>query len=303
MKQKRTIIILAASAVILIGIIVILIITTKPMPVRLLSEYSLAALWHEGEKMNECAECHDAVDFHACETCHDEHGSVELENFPFFEVVELTRDVPDPGYLQVNQILPDQENLGTYITVFEFLSQNGVDDFESITFTSSDGRLTTIESRFLDETAMLVPYIDGVRFITESVHSSTWIKGIYRIVVVGEEKPLTIDGISTSIGRLLLGETVRVTTEGSTVMLANNTGKTNDAYVANWVEGARLLPLLNNPSPVEVIVRDKSREIYQFSGEEIANAVIGIDRGLLTLVLPDRGRSVWPTNIESIESN
>jgi len=148
MNQKRTIIILAASAVILIGIIVVLIVTTKPMPVRLVSEYSIGALWHEGEKMNECAECHDAVDFHTCETCHDEHGSVELENFPFFEVVELTGDVPDPGYVQVNQILPDQKNLGTHITVFEFLSQNGVDDFESITFTSSDGRLTTIESRF-----------------------------------------------------------------------------------------------------------------------------------------------------------
>jgi hypothetical protein len=303
MKQKRTIIILAASTFILIGIIVILIITTEPMPARLITEYSLSALWHEGEVMNECAECHDLVDFHTCETCHDDHGAVELANIPFFEVVELTGDVPKPAYVQINQILPDQDNRGTHISIFEFLSLYDVDTFESITFTSGDGRLTTIESRFLDDTSMLVPYVDGVRFITESVHLSTWLKGIDRIIIIGEEKPITIDGNATSIGRLLLGDSVKVITEGSTVMLTGDTGTTSNAFVANLIEGARLLPLLNNQSPNAVVVRNTSGEVYHFDGEEIANAVIALDRGVVTLVLPDRGRSVWPINIESIESN
>ena len=133
--------------------------------------------------MNECAECHDSADFHSCETCHDDHGSVELENIPFSKIVELTGDVPDPSFVRIYQVIPDQENLGTHITLFQFLEIYGIDDFESVTFTTNDGSLTTIKEPYLDETAMLVPYIDGVRFITESVHSSTWLKGISRITV------------------------------------------------------------------------------------------------------------------------
>lgn len=301
-ENKRTLIfILIALA--LLGTVIAILLTSRPMPIALIQEYELNQLWHEGVMMNECAECHDGTDFHSCETCHDDHGAVELAGVRFFEVVDLTGDVPDPTFVRVNAVLPDQDNAGTHITLFEFLSQNGVEDFVSVTLITNDGGLTTIEKPFLDETAMLVPYIDGVRFVTESVHSSTWLKGISRIIVVGKEKPLTIDGQETSIGRLLIGETVRMTVEGSDVMLTDETGETSQALVANWAEGARLLPLLENRAASKIIVTTRSGESLEFTSEEVQEAIIAIVRDSVTLILPDRGRSAWPADIITIDSN
>ena len=302
-KKKRWIITLIIISILLLGIVITMLITLKPMPVALVSEYGMGTLWEEGLVMNKCAECHDTADFHSCETCHDDHGAVELENIPFSKIVELTGDVPDPSFVRIYQVTPDQENLGTHITLFQFLEMYGVDIFESVTFTTNDGGITTIERQYLDETAMLVPYIDGVRFITESVHSSTWLKGISRITIVTEETPLTIDGKNTSIGRLLLGETSRVTVEGSEVMLTNEDNNTSRAFVANWAEGPRLLPLLENSSPEGIIVTDSEGNKTEWMYEEIKDAIIAIIRDEVTLVIPERGRSVWPTKIVKIESN
>jgi len=114
---------------------------------------------------------------------------------------------------------------------------------------------------------------------------------------------LTIDGDKTSIGRLLIGETVRMTVEGSDVMLTNETGETSRALVANWAEGARLLPLLTEPSPSNIIVTNRSGETLEFSFKEVQGAIIAIVRDSVTLILPNRGRSAWPTDIVTIESN
>ena len=303
-QQKRKTWVFILIALILLGAVIAILLTTKPMPIALIQEYELSQLWHEGEIMNECADCHAGVDFHTCETCHDDHGSAELAGIRFFEVVDLTGDVPDPTFVRVNEVMPDQENRGTHITLFDFLSQNGVEDFESVTFITNDGGLTTIERPYLDETALLVPYIDGVRFVTESVHSSTWLKGISRMIVVGKDKPLSIDGKETSIGRLLIGETVRMTVEGSDVMLTDEeTGETSQALVANWAEGARLLPLLENTSPSVIRVTNADGEIEELSFNEVQDAIIAIVRDSVTLILPDRGRSAWPEDIIKIETN
>jgi hypothetical protein len=302
LQKKYKPILIIVSLVILIGIIIALLLITRPTPIAVTNEYGLGLLWEEANTMNECAECHNSRDFHTCETCHDDHGAVELSGVRFFEVLELTGDVPDPAFVRVNEVLPDQENAGTHITLFEFLKQYGIDDFESVTFTTNDGGLTTIESQYLDETAMLVPYVDGVRFVTESVHSSTWLKGIIRITLVSKEKPLLIDGEATSIGRLLLGETVRLTVEGSDVMLTDKAGDTSHALVANWIEGARLTPLLANPSSEKIILTDTNDEMIEMTGSEIQDAVLAIVRDKITLILPERNRSAWPTNIVRIES-
>lgn len=301
-NQKKWRVIFLVIVLMLVGAIIAILLATKPMPVALLQEYELSLLWHEGQTMNDCAECHNSVDFHTCETCHDEHGAVELTGVRFFEVVDLTGDVPDPTFVRVNEVMPDQDNMGTHITLFDFLAQNGVDDFESVTFITNDGGLATIERQHLDETAMLVPYIDGVRFVTESVHSSTWLKGISQIIVVGKDKPLLIDGNPTSIGRLLIGETVRLTVEGSNVMLTDEAGEMSLALVANWAEGARLIPLLADPSPSGIIITNASGETTTLGAEEIQEAILAIVRDSVTLVLPDRGRSAWPTNVLIIES-
>jgi len=302
-KNRKKIILISIIAVILLVAVVAMLIALKPMPVALLSEYGLGLLWEEGLAMNECAECHNNVDFHGCDTCHDDHGAVELTHIPFSEIVEFTGDVPDPTFVKVYQVIPDQENLGTHITLFQFLEQFGVTEFESVTFTTNDGGLTTILFEYLDETAMLVPYVDGVRFVTESVHSSTWLKGIVRITIVGKDKPLVIDGVETSIGRLMLGETIRLTVEGTDVMLSDESGETTHALVANWVDGARLLPLLSTTTPEKIIVTDVNGERTELSAEDIEGSVLAIVRDKVTLVLPDRGRSAWPTEIVEIESN
>ena len=302
-QQKPLLIFLLLFVFILLGVTISLVFTTKPMPISLLQEYGLGLLWDEGNVMNECAECHNAVDFHTCETCHDDHGAVELTNIPFSEIVELTGDVPDPSFVRINQILPDQENLGTHITLRDFLAMHGIDAFKSVTFTTNDGGITTIESKYLDETSMLVPYIDGVRFITESVHNSTWLKGINRITIVGRDTPLLINGVETSIGRLLIGETTRLTVEGSQVMLTKDDGAINQAFVANWVEGPRLITLLNDPSSEGITITNIDGEKSELTSEEIQNAIIAIVKDEVTLVLPNRGRSAWPTKIVKIESN
>jgi hypothetical protein len=302
LKNKPVILFLVTFIIVLCGGLITLIVVTKPTPIAVIQHYGLGLLWEEAQIMNECADCHKAVDFHDCKTCHDDHGAVELTGIRFYEVVELTGDVPEPSFVRVNEVLPDRENYGTHILLLDFLSQNGVDAFESVTFTTNDGGLTTIESHYLDETAMLVPYVDGVRFVTESVHISTWLKGIKQIIVVGTEKPLIIDSEATSIGRLLLGETVRLTVEGTETMLTNADGETGLAFVANWVEGANLLPLLKNTAPAQVIITDRNGNQLEFDREEVENAAIAIVRREVTLVLPDRGRSVWPTGIVEINS-
>lgn len=301
-RNKKWLPILAGALALTIGVIALILIVTKPMPIALLDSYELSTLWAEGKTMNECVECHNSADFHTCETCHDDHGAVEIESVRFFEVVQLTGDVPDPTFVRVNAAMPDQKNAGTHIKLEDFLAQNGVDDFLSVTFTTNDGGLATVESTYLDETAMLVPYVDGVRFITESVHSSTWLKGINRIMIVSQETPLTIDGVATSIGRLLVGTTVNLTVEGSDTMLTNDAGEVTHALVANRIEGVLLAPLLDNPSPKTLIVTNASGETTEWTSEEVEGAVIAIVRDKVTLILVDRGRSAWPTDIVKIES-
>jgi hypothetical protein len=86
-------------------------------------------------------------------------------------------------------------------------------------------------------------------------------------------------------------------------MLTGEEGKTSRAFVANWAEGPRLLSLLENPSPESVVVTDSEGNQIEFNYDEIQDAIIAIVRDQVTLVLPERGRSVWPTKIVKIESN
>jgi hypothetical protein len=302
-KNKSWFIPLIIIITLLVGLLIVMAITLKPMPIALLSEYGIHALWEEGLMMNECAECHSGDEFHTCETCHDEHGSSELTNIGFYEVIELTGDVPDPSFVRVNELLPNQEKRGTFVTIVDFLSQYGVNDFQSVSFITSDGGIATIESQYLDKEAMLLPYVDGIRFASETLHASSWLKGINRIVVIGEDKPLTIDGNATSIGRLLIGNTTRLSVESADVMLADEDGDTSHALVGNWIEGAPLLPLLKNTSPDSIILTDTSGETIELRGEQIANAILGVVSDKVTLILPDRGRSAWLSDIVKIESH
>jgi len=271
-------------------------------PIQLVTNYDMKTLITDANTMNECAECHQAKDYHSCDTCHDDHGAVELTDVPFFALVEINGDVPEPGFILLDDILPYREQPHTHILLEDFLEQQGVDDFESVTLTSPDGGFITINKDQLSKNALLMPYEDGIRFASEDLHVSTWLKGIRGFIVVGKDKPLQINGEATSIGRLLLGPTESVTVEQATVMFkSEEDGKIREAYTASRIQGIPINKLFNNESFQSLVVIDKAGECHTIPYEEIKTAILAPIHGELNLVIPEHGRSQWIEGIKSIE--
>ena len=266
----------------------------KTIPVDLFRNYPMNFLASEVGIMNECAECHTAEDYHTCQSCHDDHGAIEMESIPFYAMVELAGDVPDPDYISLNEILPYHERPNTHITLLTFLEQQGVTDFEHVTLTSNDGGFVTIEKTQLTDQALLMPYEDGIRFAAEDLHVSSWLKGIRQIIVVGTARPLIINGQATSIGRLLNGSTILVTIEQTEVMLkSEHDGKVRQAMTASRIEGIALEDLLPERTAGAVIIIDEQGEEHRLENESAQGAVLAVVYDELTLVLPKRGRSQW----------
>ena len=219
--MKRFWLILAIVAALVVGGVAVAVATGAKVaaPARSALHYPWALLADEAETMNDCVECHEPDKFHTCDSCHDDHGSAEMANVPFDDLILLQGDVPEPGYIPVNDILPYRDQPGTHVALLDFLAEQGVTDFESVTLASRDEGWITVERANLTAEALLMPHVDGVRFAAENLHVSTWLKGVWRIIVVGPDKPLTLDGYRTSMGRLLLGPTASVTIEQTDVML------------------------------------------------------------------------------------
>jgi hypothetical protein len=274
----------------------------KPIPLRVVSDYSLETLTNEMYTLNECAECHEPRDYHTCQTCHDDHGAIELDDVPFYAMIEFTGDVPEPGYILIDDILPYTEQPHTHKPLLDFLAEQGVTDFESVTLGSNDGGFITINLEALTANALLLPYEDGIRFASEDLHVSTWLKGINRMIVVGHEKPLMVGEQPTSIGRLLLGPTRSVTVEQTDVMLASELdGKVRKAKTATRLQGSSVVELLPAVAERDLEVRDGFGETHVLNSDEIQGAILLPLRGELTLVLPDRGRSQWITNVVALD--
>lgn len=272
----------------------------RGLPLRLVRHYSIDELTDTARTMDECAECHEGVDFHSCSTCHDDHGAVEFADLPFYNMILFTGDVPRPGYVEVNEILPYRDHPATHVLLQEFLEQQGADAYESVTLVSRDGGFVTIERENLTDQAMLLPYADGIRFASEDLHVSTWLKGISTVVIVGQERDLILNGEPTSIGRLLLGATREVTVESAKVMFASETdGEVREAYTASRVWGAAVADLTGGyGSSVEVSTRDG--EVHRLSSEDAAGAVLipGVQGPVL--VLPENSRSGWISGVSGI---
>jgi hypothetical protein len=274
----------------------------RPIPLRLVADYSLDTLTNEMYTMNECAECHEPANYHTCQTCHDDHSAIELAEVPFFAMVAFTGDVPDPGYVLIDDILPYREQPHTHKPLLDFLAEQGVNDLESGTITSRDGGFITIGKEALTANALLLPYKDGLRFASEYLHVSTWLKGVTRMTVVSHEKPLMVGDQPTSIGRLLLGPNRLVTVEQTDVMLASEEdGKVRKAKTATRLQCAAVDELL--PAAVErgLQVADGVGETHTLSADETRGAILLPFRGQLTLVLPDRGRSQWITDVVALD--
>jgi len=279
-------------------------------PARSALNYPWTILSAEAETMNDCVECHEPVDFHTCETCHDDHGSAEMANVPFNDLILLVGDVPESEYIPINEILPYREQPGTHVTLLDFLAEHGVTEFASVTMASRDGGFVTVDRENLTAEALLMPHVDGVRFAAENLHVSTWLKGVWRIVIVGTETPLTIDGQATSIGRLLLEPTRSVTIEQTDVMLKSETdGQVRKAKTASRVEGLPLHELVALPDFRLLVLTDASGQEHIVEGWETEGALLvqpmspGVDgRPPVTLLLPERGRDQWVTDVVEIRS-
>lgn len=295
LNWKRTL------AAILILTIVTVIGVTAAGPGRLLSRYPTHVLARDMQTMNDCADCHEPAKFHTCETCHDDHGAIEMENVPFYAGITFAGDVPSPGYVLIDDVLPYRDQPHTHVPLLDFLASQGVTDFESVTLASLDGGFVTIARENLTASALLMPYEDGIRFASEDLHISAWIKGIRRMIVVGRETPLTIDGQLTSIGRLLVGPTQLLTVEQTDVMFkSEDDGQVRKAASGSRVEGVPLNTLVTGPDFTQIVVRDGSGTERTLSAEEVRGAALVQIRGQVTLVLPDRGRSQWVTDVVEI---
>jgi hypothetical protein len=272
-------------------------------PLRLPFDYSWNILVEEADGMADCAECHETAEFHTCTTCHDDHGAIELEDLPFYALIAFTGDVPQPGFVRVNDVLPYRDQPHTYVPLLDFLAEQGVTDFESVTLASRDEGFVTIERPNLTASSLLMPYEDGIRFADENLHVSTWMKGITRIIVVGKERPLQIDGEATSMGRLLLGPTRSVTVEQTDVMLKSETdGQIREAKTASRVEGAPVEAIVADPAFEILVVRDGSGQEHALTAQEVKGAILYAGRDGVILVLPERGRSQWIKNVVEIIS-
>ncbi len=275
-------------------------------PARSALHYPWSMLAGEAATMNDCVECHEPEKFHTCESCHDDHGSAEMANVPFDDLILLHGDVPEPGYIPVNDILPYRDQPGTHVTLLDFLAEQGVTEFESVTLASRDEGWITVDRENLTAEALLMPHVDGVRFAAENLHVSTWLKGVWRIVVVGPDEPLTLDGYRTSIGRLLLGPTASVTIEQTDVMLRTPNGQSDGqirrAKTASRIEGADLRDIVGDPGFDELLVRDASGGEHVLTAAEARGAVLAQMGESIVLVLPNRGRALWVNDVVELVS-
>lgn len=272
-------------------------------PVRMASRFPLAFTVKEAQTMNDCRDCHEAAKFHDCQTCHDAHGSAAMSKVPFDDLLLFQGDVPDARLIPINDILPYQEYTRTHVALLDLLTKEKVTDFESVTLLSRDDGYVTIEQPYLTSSGLLMPHADGMRFADENLHVSSWLKGVWRIVVVGKDKPLRVDGQDTSIGRLLLGPTRSITLEWGEAMYKSPTdGQIRRSQSAHRIEGAALADIVAHPSFQGLVVRDAAGRETTLTPEEAQGAVLLQVRNRVTLVLPSRNESQWIADVVEIAS-
>lgn len=302
--SKFALLLIIVVALVAGGVVVALAMGSEMLaPASSALRYPWGILAAEANTMNECVECHEPAKFHTCDSCHDDHGSAEMASVPFDDLILLAGDVPEPTYIAINDVLPYRDQPGTHAILLDFLAEHGASDFESVTLASRDEGFVTIEQPNLTEEALLMPHVDGLRFAAENLHVSTWLKGVWRIIVVGAEKPLTIDGQRTSVGRLLLGPTRSVTIEQTDVMLRSQTdGEIRKGKTASRIEGAALPDIVGDPEFDTLLVRDAQGQEYTLTDREAAGAVLAQMNGHVVLVLPKRGRAQWITDVVEMVS-
>jgi len=272
-------------------------------PVRMTFRFPLTFTVKEAQTMNDCRDCHEADTFHDCQTCHDAHGSADMSMVPFDDLFLFQGDVPDARFIPINDILPYQEYTRTHISLVDLLAHEKVTGFESVTLLSRDEGFVTIEQPNLTSSGLLMPHADGMRFADENLHVSSWLKGVWRIVVVGRQKPLRIDGVDTSIGRLLLGPTRSVTLQEAEAMYKSpDDEQVRKSRSAHRAEGAAIADIVAHPDFQTLVVRDGAGHVKTLSAAEAEGALLLQLRNSVTLVLPARNESQWIADVVEITS-
>ena len=221
-KNKKVLKVVGIIMGVIALVALVIALSIKQLPVRVLTNYTFDTLWEESTTMHECAECHDTKEeFHTCSTCHDEHGSVELPELYFYTMVEVTGDVEKVIYIPTNHFFSYSDLPNTFLTVDQFMEKWEISGYQSFTMYTRDGEFVTVNKDDVTPNAMFLPYEDGIRFASDDLHESTWVKGVAKIIIIGEDPPLVIDGQATSIGRLLLGKPSSITVEEAKVMCSS----------------------------------------------------------------------------------
>jgi hypothetical protein len=119
--------------------------------------------------------------------------------------------------------------------------------------------------------------------------------------VVGAERPLTVDGQRTSMGRLLLRATRSVTVQQTETMFkSDDDGQVRKAKTAFRIEGAPIEDLVADPGFQQLSVLDAAGLTHILSADEAEGAVLAQMGKEVVLVLPGRGRSQWVAGVVEI---
>jgi hypothetical protein len=239
-----------------------------------------------------------------CVECHQLHGAITLDNVPFNAFVLLTGDVPEPRLIGVNEMLPYRLAGQASIPLLELLAQNEVEGFKEVSLISTDGGIVTLERQYVSDQSLLLPYMESVRFKDDGLHVSTWLKGISKIVVVGNDLPIIVDGRATSMGRLLREDTLTVISERSYPMYhSEEDGQIREGEYSHLHTGAPLKDLVAHADFTTLTVTDAQDETYTIDARTAEGAILTIYYGEPTLMFPDLHKGEWIANVVKIVSN
>ena len=302
-KNKKVLKVVGIIMGVIALVALVIALSIKQLPVRVLTNYTFDTLWEESTTMHECAECHDTKEeFHTCSTCHDEHGSVELPELYFYTMVEVTGDVEKVIYIPTNHFFSYSDLPNTFLTVDQFMEKWEISGYQSFTMYTRDGEFVSVNKDDVTPNAMFLPYEDGIRFASDDLHESTWVKGVAKIIIIGEDTPLVIDGQATSIGRLLLGKTTSITVEEAKVMFrSEEDGETRQAYTSSRIEGAALDDLLDLTKFTDIKFTLQDGTVSSRFVDEVKNAILTKQSTSVVLIIPEMGRNNWLFDVVSIE--
>jgi len=247
----------------------------------------------------------DMVARASCAECHDVHGALEVAEAPFQSQIWILGDIPEATYFFVNDVFPyAEQELGTSISLPALLERYEAGDWSRVAIESLDGGLVVLEREYVTEDSLLVPYLEGVRFMDRNQHESTWLKGVRWIVVVGAETPLRVGSQRTSMGRLLLGERATVIAESAEARYqSEQDGRVYRGQYAHLYTGARVSLALGADWAAERFrATDARGQETEYSRDALEEAVIATVSGRPALVLPSQGRGGWVLDLVALEA-